>query len=70
MGSKNLVLCEAHFDIFSGQKSRFLDFWEIVLELFGSCLGIIFDRLRSNFWYIFDSIGWYMDSKIEILGKF
>ena len=36
------------FDYFGGQKSRFLDFFKVVLELFKKCLGIVFDLKRTT----------------------
>ena len=38
---------------FCGSKSRFLDFFKVVLELFRNCLGIVFDRKSPNFLCIF-----------------
>ena len=64
---QNLALWEGHFDHFGGQKSRFLDFLKVVLELFRSCLGIIFGLKRSTFRCIFSLKGRYMTSKIQIL---
>ena len=37
------------FDHFAGPKSHFLDFFKVVLELFGKCLGIVFDLKRPTF---------------------
>ena len=39
---QNLALEGGHFDHFWGQKSHFLDFFKVDLELFRSCLGIVF----------------------------
>ena len=45
------------FGNFWGGKSRFLDFFKVVLELFMKCLGIIFELKRPTFWGIFSSQG-------------
>ena len=45
------------FDHFGGRKSRFLDFFKVVLELFRKCLGIVFDLKRPTFGGIFSSKG-------------
>ena len=37
------------FDNFGGQKSRFLDFFKAVLDLFGKCLGFVFGLKRPIF---------------------
>ena len=37
------------FGHFRGRKSRFLDFFQVVLELFRKCLGIVFDLKRPTF---------------------
>ena len=63
---QKLALWEGHFDHFGAQKSRFLDFLKVVLEMFRSCLGIIFGLKRPNFRCIFSSKGRYMTSKIKI----
>ena len=42
---------------FGGRKSHFLDFFKVVLELFGKCLGIVFDLKRPTFGCIFSSKG-------------
>ena len=34
---------------FGGRKSRFLDFFKVVLDLFGKCLGFVFCRKRPTF---------------------
>ena len=47
----------AIFDQFGGRKSRFLDFFKVVLELFRKCLGIVFDLKRPTFECIFSSKG-------------
>ena len=65
---QNLALWEGHFDDFGVQKSRFLDILKVGLELFRSCLGIIFGLKRRYFGCIFDSKGRYMTSKIENYG--
>ena len=46
-----LILAELRviFDHFGGQKSRFLDFFKVVLELFRKCLGIVFGLKRPTF---------------------
>ena len=54
---QNLGLWEGHFDHFGGQKNRFLDFLKVVLEMFRSCLGIIFGLKRRTFMCIFSSKG-------------
>ena len=64
---QNLALWEGHFDHFQGQKSRFLGFLKVVLEMFRSCLGIIFGLKMPTFSYIFSSKGRYIISKIKIL---
>ena len=50
---QNLGLFEGHFDHFQGQKTCFLNILKVGLELFRSCLGIIFGfkiaTLRSIF---------------------
>ena len=56
---------EYHFDHFQGQKTRFVDFLKVVLELFKSCLGIIFDLKSHNFRCIFSSKGIYVTSNIN-----
>ena len=43
------------FDHFGGQKSRFLDFFKVVLELFKKCLGIVFVLKRPTFGFIYTS---------------
>ena len=55
------------FGHFGVQKSRFFDFLKVGLELFRSCLGIIFGLKSLTFRCIFSSKGWYMTSKIKIL---
>ena len=50
-------------------KLCFFDFLKVVLELFRSCLGIIFGLKTPNFKCIFGSIGWYMTSNIKILSQ-
>ena len=50
---QNLALCEGHFDHFGVKKSRFLDFLKVGLELFRSCLGIVFGLKRPTFRFIF-----------------
>merc|ERR1711923_660868 len=50
---------------FWGPKSRFLDFLKVVLELFRSCLGIIFVFKTRTFRCIFSSKGRYLTSKIK-----
>ena len=67
--SQKLALWEGHFDHFWGQKSRFFDFLKGVLELFRSCLGIIFGLKKLIFRCIFTLKGWYMTTKIEIYGQ-
>ena len=37
------------FGHFGGQKSRFLDFFKVVLDLFRKCLGIVFGFLGPTF---------------------
>ena len=53
------------FDNFGGQKSRFLDFFKVVLNLFGKCLGFIFGLKKPISECIFSSIGPTMNPKIE-----
>ena len=43
------------FDHFVGQKSCFLDFFEVVLELFRKFLSIVFGPKRPTFGCIFSS---------------
>ena len=45
------------FGHFGARKSRILDFFEVVLELFRKCLGIVFDLKRPTFGCIFSSKG-------------
>ena len=61
---QNLALWEGHFDHFQGQKSRFLGFLKVVLEMFRSCLGIIFGLKMLTFSCIFSSKGRYTTSKM------
>ena len=42
---------------FGGQKSRFMDFFKVVLELFRKCLGIVFGLKMPTFWSIFSLKG-------------
>ena len=63
---QNLDLWEGHFDHFCGKKSCFLDFLKVVLELFRSCLGIIFFLTSPTFKCIRSSKCWYITSKIKI----
>ena len=58
---------EGNFDHFQGQKTRFLDFLKVGLELFRSYLGIVLGLKRPTFRCIFSSKGRYMTSKIQIL---
>ena len=62
-------LNKGHFDHFQGQKTRFLGFLKVVLEMFRSCLGIIFGLKRLTFKCIFSSKGWYLTSKIKNFGQ-
>ena len=64
---QNLALWEGHFDHFGGKKTRFLGFFKVGLELFRSCLGIIFELKMHNFSFIFRSKGRHMTSKIKIV---
>ena len=43
--------------ILGGRKSSFLDFFEVFLELFGKCLGIVFEQERPTFGCIFSFKG-------------
>jgi len=43
--------------ILGGLKSRFLDFFKVLLELFRKFLGIVFDLKRPTFGCIFSSKG-------------
>ena len=45
--------------ILGGQKSRFLDVFEVVLELFRNRLGIVFDLKRPTF-DLFSVLLWSM----------
>ena len=53
--------------IFRVAKTRFLEFLKVGLELFRSCLGIVFGLIRSTFRGIFCSKGRYMIPKIKFL---
>ena len=66
---QKLALWEGHFDHFGVQKSRFLDFLIVVLEMFRRCLGIVFGLKRLSVRRIFSSKGRYMTPKIKILGQ-
>ena len=46
------------FDNFGGRKSRYLDFFKVVLELFRKCLGIVFGFVGPTFGCIFTFKGW------------
>ena len=51
--SQILALWKGHFDKFQDQKTRFLGFLKVVLELFEDVLGIIFGLKRlylGMFW--------------------
>ena len=65
----SFALWEGLFDHFRGQKTRFLGFLKVDLELFINRLGIIFGLKRSIFVCIFSSKGRYLNSKIKILGQ-
>ena len=52
-----LALREDHFDNFWAQKTRFLGFLKVVLELFTSCLGNIFGFKKLTFMCNFSLIG-------------
>ena len=54
---QKLALCEGYFDHFGGPKSRFFDFFKVVLEMLRSWLSIIFGFKRPTFMYIFSSKG-------------
>ena len=58
-----------YFEHFQGQITRFLGFFKVGLELFRSCLGIVFGLKRPTFKCIFSSKRRYMTSKIKILGQ-
>ena len=45
----NFGLREDHFDHFQGQTSCFLRFLKVVLEMFRSCLGIVFGLNSHTF---------------------
>merc|ERR1711923_307945 len=72
MTSKIKIVCqkfalgEGHFDHFGVQKSRFLDFLKVVLELFRSYFGIVLGLKWPTFRCIYSSKGRYMTSKIKI----
>ena len=53
LGQK-FTLCEGHFDNFQGQKTRFLVLLKVVLEIFRSCLSIIFGLKRPVCGCIFE----------------
>ena len=57
------------FGDFGSTKSRFLDFLKVVLEMFRSCLGVIFGLKMPTFSCIFSSKGRYMTSKIKFWVK-
>ena len=44
-----LVALRGNFWPFWGRKSHILDFFKVVLELFGKCLGIVFNLKRLTF---------------------
>ena len=60
-----MTLWQEHLDHFGGQKSRFLDFLKVVLEMLRSWLGIIFGFKRLTFMCIFSLKGRYLTSKIK-----
>ena len=57
ISTPNLALREGHFYHFRGQKSRFLDFLKVVVEIFRSYFGIIFGLKMLSFRCIFSSKG-------------
>ena len=44
-----LTLWEGHFRPFQGQKTRFLEFFKVALDLFRNCLSIVFGFKRPSF---------------------
>ena len=52
---QNLALCDCHFVHFQGQKTCFLGFLKVVLELFRNCLGIVFGFKNPVLRFIFGS---------------
>ena len=50
--SQNLYFYEGHFDPFQGQKTCFLKFLKIILELLKSRLGIFLPE-KANFLFLF-----------------
>ena len=62
---QKLALWEGHFDHFGGQKSCFLDFLKVALEMLRSWLCIIIGFKRPTFMCIFSSKGRYPTSKIK-----
>ena len=55
--------------IFVAKKVVFFDILEIGLELFRSCLGIVFGLKRPILMFVFNMKGPYMTSKIKFLGQ-
>ena len=66
-GPRGMVILTI-FDNFQDWKNHFLDFFKVGLELFKSCLGIVFDRKSRMFGCIFILKGRYMTSKIKSSG--
>ena len=54
---------------FQDQKTCFLDFLKVSLDLFGNGLGIIFGFEKPSFNCIFSTKGRYMTSKIQFVGQ-
>ena len=46
---KSVLEMSIIFDLFWGQKTRFLDFFKVVLELFKNLLSILFELIRPIF---------------------
>ena len=66
---QNMSLKEGNFGYFQGQKTCFLEFLKVGLEMFRSFLGIVFGLKSPNFRCIFSSKGRYVTSKIKILDQ-
>ena len=67
---QNLNPREGQFwPFFWGPKSRFQNFFKVVLEMFRKCLSFVFGLKGPTFGCILSSKSPYVTSKIEILGQ-
>ena len=66
---KILAFWEGHFDHFQGQRTCFLEFLKVGLELYRSYLNIVFGLKMPTFRCIFSSTMRYTTSKNKILGQ-